>query len=99
MVDPETEVSINVSENEVVSAVDLVVPLMYQGETCEVITDPDFAYGETGRRPISLLQTREQLVVNPQARSDFLPRAFLRVPPCTSKSGWWSSSPLPIFRR
>ena len=35
-----------VQESEVISALDLVVPLMNLGEKCEIITDPDFAFGK-----------------------------------------------------
>ncbi len=39
-------------EAEVIQAIDLVVALMYVGETDEVIADPEFAYGSAGYPPI-----------------------------------------------
>jgi len=43
-----TNVEFVVSEAEVIQAVDLVVCLMNTGEVCEVISDPEFAYGDLG---------------------------------------------------
>lgn len=37
-----------ISEAEVIQAIDLVVCLMNTGEVCEVISDPEFAYGDFG---------------------------------------------------
>ena len=36
------------SEAEVLQALDLVVALMNAGEVCEIIADPEFAYGDVG---------------------------------------------------
>ncbi len=44
-------VELCVGEGEDVKALDLVLPLMYVGETAEVIADPDFAYGRVGFEP------------------------------------------------
>ena len=44
----ESEVEFCVQEDEVISALNLVVPLMNFGEKCEVIADPEFAYGKAG---------------------------------------------------
>ena len=42
----DVEVEFCVQENEVISALNLVLPLMNLGEKCEIITDPEFAYGQ-----------------------------------------------------
>ena len=41
----ESELEFCVQENEVISALNLVLPLMNFGEKCEIVADPDFAYG------------------------------------------------------
>jgi len=48
MFDDEEGLEFVVSEAEVIQAVDLVVCLMNTGELCEVISDPEFAYGDLG---------------------------------------------------
>ena len=35
-----------VQESEVISSLDLVIPLMNLGEQCEILSDPEFAYGK-----------------------------------------------------
>jgi len=42
----EAELEFCVQENEVISALNLVLPLMNFGEKCEITADPDFAYGK-----------------------------------------------------
>ena len=41
-----------VEEAEVIRALDLVIALMYPGETNEIISDPELAYGDFGLPPI-----------------------------------------------
>jgi len=40
------ELEFCVQESEVISSLDLVVPLMNLGEKCEILVDPEFAYGK-----------------------------------------------------
>ncbi len=42
----ERDIEFCVQENEVISALNLVLPLMNMGEKCEIISDPEFAYGK-----------------------------------------------------
>jgi len=48
IVKEKTDVTFNVGESEVLQCLDLVVPLMYIGETSLVESESDFCYGEVG---------------------------------------------------
>ena len=51
---PNQPLTFNVNENEVPLSIDLVVAVCNVGEECEVISDPEFAYGSTGRPDIGI---------------------------------------------